>query len=568
MDDNDDADGDNTRWFYRRCAKARAAMQTPLSSLELSLRVLNFVESIGGRNADHYLEVDDDDDDTIIASSQLRLFNVLRDECMAKRRDVSFVFDICNRLIELRDDNHFSEETLRFIATEEEDDVGAHEDHGRDQSSEIGNGTNAAVVAIDAPNINGELTASSHVDLSEKKYSGIADVNFDEMHCFKLRTKVLGLSFPTFTTELWGYLQLAGWTYSNGKYHIPKNRQRNMNNDYIDMFNKIFVHFDLDKSREGGATTDWDDDDNEEGPEVFEGSNELVEYLDEYCMLDYRVTPMEVETTHLAQTNKSNAYRRRNLRLRNELLEIAYRERKRRSQARDEVADNDNNLRSKYGHNHRPCEVCLKGANSIYPRVACSGCGLVVHTHCYGLLDHGEKNGGGRKGAEVDEMGFFTCDVCAMNATGGKPKVDKRRWEASQRSGWRVHHLPHTVCPLCGRKDIRGGMVRIVAHEDVSTTLNSRKRKGRGVEDLCETWVHLFCFNSLASNKKLSPNLIRKGGDAIVRLRDALETSVEIIRETEVSLRLITCRHVELVLFHSNNVLIACVVLVYIRANE
>lgn len=520
------------RWFFKRCTSARVAMQTPLSSLELSLRVLRFVESIGGRNADH-LEEEVDDDDDIIASSQLGLFNVLRDGCMAKCRDVSFVFDICNRLIELRDDDHFSEKTLRAIAAEEEDVVGAHDD-GRDRASQIGNGTNSTA-SIDALEMNAELTAASCVDLSETNYSGIDDVNFDELHCFKLRTKVLGLSFPTFTTELWGYLQLSGWTYSNGKYQIPKmNRQRKRSNDYIDMFKKIFEHFDLDDSREG-ATTDCVYDDEEEGPEVFDGSNELVEYLDEYCMLDYRVTPVEVEATHLARATKSIAYRRRNLRLRNELLEIAYRELKRRSQSRDEA---NNNLRSKYGHNHRPCEVCLKGANSMHPRVACSGCGLVVHTHCYGLLDHGEMNGSGRKGAEVDGMGFFTCDVCAMNATGGKPKVDKRRWEASQRSGWRVHHLPHTVCPLCGRKDIRGGMVRIVDHEEVSTTLNSRKRKGRGLEDLCETWVHLFCFNAMASIKKLSPNSIRKGGDAIVRLRDALEKAVDIIRETEVRLQL------------------------------
>lgn len=544
MDERDDNDVEVCRWFFRRCAKARVAMQTPLSSLELSLRVLHFVESIGGRNADHFEEEMDDNDD-IAASSQLRLFNVLRDGCMAKRRHVSFVFDICNRLIELRNDDHFSEKTLRAIAAEEEEDVvGAHDDGSRVQSSEIGNGTNAAA-DIDALEMNAELTAASCVDLSETDCSGIDDVNFDELHCFKLRTKVLGLSFPTFTTELWGCLQLAGWTYSNGKYHIPKmSRQRKRSNDYIDMFKKIFEHFDLDDSREG-ATNYWDDD-NEEGPEVFDGSNELVEYLDEYCMLDYRVTPVEVEATHLARAAKSIAYRRRNLRLRNELLEIAYRERKRRSQSRDEAVDT-NNLHSKYGHNHRPCEICLKGANSMHPRVACSGCGLVVHTHCYGLLDHGEMNGSGRKGAEVDEMGFFTCDVCAMNATGGKPKVDKRRWEASQRSGWRIHHLPHTVCTLCGRKDIRGGMVRIVDHEEVSTTLNSRKRKGRRLEGLCETWVHLFCFNSMASIKKLSPNSIRKGGDAIVRLRNALEKTVDIIRETEVS-------HVtvELVLFYTS----------------
>jgi len=93
-------------------------------------------------------------------------------------------------------------------------------------------------------------------------------------------------------------------------------------------------------------------------------------------------------------------------------------------------------------------------------------------------------------------------------------------------------------------------MVRIVDHEEVSTTLKSRKRKGRGLEDLCETWVHLFCFNSMASIKKLSPNSIRKGGDAIVRLRDALEKAVEITTETEVRLQL-KCHHVnvELVLF-------------------
>ena len=97
-------------------------------------------------------------------------------------------------------------------------------------------------------------------------------------------------------------------------------------------------------------------DADEEGPEFFDRSNELVDYLDEYCMPDYRATTAEVDATRTALIAHSNTYRRRNLCLQYELLEIAYNEQWRKNQERSQ---------SKYGHGHRPCEVCFRGANSV-----------------------------------------------------------------------------------------------------------------------------------------------------------------------------------------------------------
>jgi len=120
MDSTDDEDHSNARWFYRRCSAARISMETPLSTLELSLRVLRFVESIvvdvDGEEEEE--EEDDDCDDRASSSFQLRLFDELRDGCRARRRDLSFVYDVCDRALDLRDDGEFTEAALRAVAKE------------------------------------------------------------------------------------------------------------------------------------------------------------------------------------------------------------------------------------------------------------------------------------------------------------------------------------------------------------------------------------------------------------------------------------------------------------------
>ncbi len=533
-------------------------METPLSTLELSLRVLSFVESIVDVDGE---EEEDDDDDDRASSFQLRLFDELRDGCMARRRDLSFVYEVCDRALDLRDDVEFTEASLRAIAEAEA---------ARDR--EIGDDADAAAASVAAsgadvegiavangmvdPSSDGEIvsdvaTSPSSAPSRSARGGGTSParndddddqrrgehVDVDGLRCFQLRTRVFGLSLPTFTTELWRYLQLAGWTHSTGKYHIPK-RKKDGRDDSEVIVKRMYKHFNLDVracGRNGMEHSSGDGEGaaaEEEGPEIFDSSNELVDYLDEYCMPDYRATMAEVEAARTALSAHSSAYRRRNLRLRLDLLEVVYRERLRKSLARLEEES-----RSKYGHSHRPCEVCFKGANPLYPRVACRECGLVVHTNCYGLLDHAEKGGDGDR-AEVDEKGYFTCDVCAVTCALPRNIGRKQLYNAPQGSGSRIHQHPNAVCPLCGWNHITGGMVRIVADDldaAVSSDVKYRKRKSPRSEEPSESWVHLFCLNALPLEKKVSLGSVRSGGDATVQIRYVLGKSREMVREAEVS---------------------------------
>jgi hypothetical protein len=559
----------NARWFYRRCSAARIVMETPLSTLDLSLRVFRFVESIVEGGGD-----DDDDDDG--DAFQLRLFGELRDGCMARRRDLNFVYEICDRAFDLRDDDDFTEETIRAVAGAEataedsrdgdgvvaivvgresrggggdEGDVDAVVESEADGEGTVvdpsGGNTKpdvAAVPSSSATSMLVESESSSARDGDDDRRRRDVSIDSDGLQCFQLRTRVFGLSLPTFTTELWRYLQLAGWTHSPVLgYHIPKRGKDSRRLHSEDIVKRIYDHFDLDldldddahgRNGAGESLDDGDgvDADDEEGPEIFDSSNDLVDYLDEYCLPDYRATTAEIEAGRMALIARSTAYRRRNLRLRHELLEVAYNERLRKRRE---------NLQSKYGHDHRPCEICFKGANAVYPRVACRGCGLVAHTNCYGLLDHGDKGGEG-DAARVDDKGYFTCDVCAI---GSNRIACIHRGQAPQRSGWRVeawrlHQHPDAVCSLCNWKYIAGGMVRIA--DDKSDAVDpkdakNRKRKSRRTEELSESWVHLFCINALPSKKKVFPGSVRSGRDAAFRIREALDNSGETVREIEVS---------------------------------
>ena len=95
---NDDS---NAQWLYHQCCAARTAMETPLSPLQLAIKVLQFVKSI-----------DEDADDV----NQMELFKFLKEDGKAKRRDLSFVFEISERAVELRDDEELTEEALRRVA--------------------------------------------------------------------------------------------------------------------------------------------------------------------------------------------------------------------------------------------------------------------------------------------------------------------------------------------------------------------------------------------------------------------------------------------------------------------
>ena len=137
----------NAQWLYHRCSKARASMETPLTTLDLCVKILQVIK-----------KTEEDDD------IQIPLMEALKD---AKQRDVAFIFELCERADDLRDDDQLSEEILQAIA----------------------------------------------IDVDEK-------INFDEMQAYQLRTRVLGLNMPSFS-NLWKYLQEAGWTYASGIYHIP-----------------------------------------------------------------------------------------------------------------------------------------------------------------------------------------------------------------------------------------------------------------------------------------------------------------------------------------------------------
>ena len=502
---------------------------------------------------------------------QLELFSFLKNRGKAKQSDLSFVYDLTERALDLRDDGDLSEDALKKVAAsigEGASSIGIGDgacDEGNQGSMAVAVVSKTTALIETSAGIETSITkqtAPKRQDENVTKYDGVKQhINSDELHCFQLRTRVLGLNMPTFQ-KLWGHLQAAGWKYVSGKYHIPKGRKNKLSLQYTteDKAKRIFNHFNLDncdKSHYGGEESS----DEEEGHKIFDGPNELVDYLDEYCMPDYRATTAEIQAQQKEMSAKSKAYKRRCKRLRFELLEVVYLNRLRmENKEEEEEAKNiedtkevnakkeameeakkevkgELHLPSKYGHNHRPCEVCFKGGSPDYPRVACRCCGLVVHTNCYGLLDHDEEESNRRIPAKqrVDEKGLFTCDVCENSLDGGTAK--KKWWHAHQSSGWRKHEDPNAKCPLCEGKNIAGGMVHIVIGEGEGTIgRKKRKRSSRRSEEApSETWVHLFCLNSL---KKTSPGTVRSSESAVNHIHDALDKAAKVLKETEVSLHI------------------------------
>eukprot|EP00970_Alexandrium_tamarense_P019258 scaffold13820_cov207-Alexandrium_tamarense.AAC.2 len=107
----------NAQWLYNRCSQAKLQMGTSLTALELSLRTLNaLLETIPNEKRDNSNDYDDDDDDASTINTedpthddddetqsllQSALFEITKD---GKKRDLQFVFDVCEKTKVLRGD--------------------------------------------------------------------------------------------------------------------------------------------------------------------------------------------------------------------------------------------------------------------------------------------------------------------------------------------------------------------------------------------------------------------------------------------------------------------------------
>ena len=440
-------------WLYNQCSKACSSMGTTLSALELSLRILQIIQ-----------ETDEADGDI-----QNRLMDALKND--GRQRDPKFVLDLCKRYCDIRDDDELSEDILKEIAS---------------SSSRGESGTTT---------------------IQSKENNFNYNINFDEMLVYQLRTRVLGLNMPTFS-NLWKYLQEAGWTYSSGIYHIPKRIRPSTKAKANSSAKRAFMLMDIDHDMQ----EEYEEEQDEEGPEEFVSPNALVEYLDEYCMPDYRATSTEIEAKQKWLSTKSVAYQRRNLRLRWDLLEVAFRDHV-KERKKDIVID----LSSKYNHNNRTCEICFKDSNRNAPKVACRYCRLVVHTKCYGVLEYDENATGDSRILRADEDGLFTCDVCSSCDGKISKRKNTKRWKASQSSGLRIHHHPEAICAICKTNNIAGGMIEIKKGED-----NRRNRNGSDRE----FWGHLFCLNS-ALQYTGEPHGIRSSTDILAIVDQKLVSCAE-----------------------------------------
>ena len=79
-------------------------------------------------------------------------------------------------------------------------------------------------------------------------------------------------------------------------------------------------------------------------------------------------------------------------------------------------------MKSKYGHNRRPCEVCFEGSSVLCPRVACRDCGLMVHTNCHGLRE-GEKETTASELLEDDEYHSAQTTVRCVGDDSNEPSI-------------------------------------------------------------------------------------------------------------------------------------------------
>ncbi|KAL7519961.1 hypothetical protein ACHAWX_005325 [Stephanocyclus meneghinianus] len=570
----------NTSWLYQRCLISTSNQPSSSTSsspndaaLTLSIKTLRIIRSSS------------DDEDVANGCA-----SVTHSALYAASRDLKFVLDVVARAEDLCRDEELNEQALVAVASAAaaapSDDVGTGVLCGEDlvereldvsekngiMDEEDGGIGDASVernhdTQIDHENIETSIGVGGDIDdsdmeqgdLDAKKLHGTMegengkasdetecddanvsintnqDTKIDddvsqhidpfELHCFQLRTKVLGLSLPSFTTELWKYLQMAGWTYVQGTYRPPKEK-RGIWSDPEDMVKRVFRE--VGDFRGNAATMEHQQEaDSEEGPEIFETANQIVEYLDQYCLPDYSLTALQIQAERDRLAQKSAAYARRCKRLRYELLEIAYRERLRQQLT---LSGEVTGIKSKYGHHHRPCEVCFQGAHPKYPRVACRDCGLVVHTQCYGLSDycHGvgdfATTSNSNNSKVVDEKGFFQCEVC--NVSLATPSINKKLlWNAPQNARWRAYSHPNAVCQLCESNLISGGMIRIT-NEPTSTGEDTAAKRRRSRNQSCETWVHIYCYNALTGKeyKYMSQNR----DEVIEKINKVQSTALEV----------------------------------------
>ena len=437
-------------------------------------------------------------------------------------KDKDFVFAIMDKIMEFRGDYELTEDSLAAAAAAASERVSDKDDDMEEEiiadNKNVDDDMEEAEIDLQTTNVSDQLhpteevmddenasaeptshgeqpidtdnTTSNDLATAEDTIDAEEDLDQNELLRFQLRTKVLGLSIPTFTTELWKYLQLAGWTYVSGSYHPPKEEK----DDYTDPLIAAKRIFEQNDNKSATGSTEVNN--SEEGPEVFHSANEIIDYLDQYCLPDYNLTSYQVKEERERLSKHSAAYERRCKRLRYELLEIAFRERLREN---SHLVEKDGSMKSKYGHNHRPCEVCFQGASPMYPRVACRDCGLVVHTNCYGLSDYSGRNGSSSKNSQrvVDAKGLFQCEVCQVNLTQGSISK-KQLLNAPQEARWRAHSHPTAICGLCDYPFIAGGMVHIKNESAQPGDKASSTKRRRSRESQSESWVHIFCYNAIS----------------------------------------------------------------------
>ena len=453
-------------------------------------------------------------------------------------KDKDFVFAIMDKIMELREDSELTEESLvAAAAAASSEEVSGREDDMEEQivaqnenvdddmeeaDIQKSNADEVLLQSVTTSTVSNKVKNTNEVQDGKKAYSKSSssgkqlvqtdnatgednneakeDLDLNELRRFQLRTKVLGLAIPTFTSELWKYLQLAGWTYVNGSYHPPKEEKEGYTDPLI-LAKRIFRQNDNTNAEASNEINN-----SEEGPEVFHSANDIIDYLDQYCLPDHNLTSCQVKKELEQLSNYSAAYERRCKRLRYELLEIAFKERLLKN---SHLVEKDGSMKSKYGHNHRPCEVCFQGASPMYPRVSCRDCGLVVHTNCYGLNDYNERNSRNTNNSQrmVDGKGFFQCEVCQVNLTQGSISK-KQLFNAPQEARWRAHSHPTAICGLCDYSFIAGGMVQIKNESVRSRDNASSTKRRRSRENRSEYWVHIFCYNAISEKgyKQMTQN--------------------------------------------------------------
>ncbi|KAL7508099.1 hypothetical protein ACHAXN_005191 [Cyclotella atomus] len=511
----------NAVWLYQQCLTVK---QSRDEALNLANQTLHIIQSAP-------IEDGEFSDDSFRIRVQFALFKI--------SKDGTFPHAVIGRMVELFEDGGLTVESLSAAAADaqvEDDDAHAEDD---DMQEEIVDDDDMQEVVDENDNVVEESSLSEEKVASTEKSSAMnhaenedddmeegdlqsqspiaADkvssdqkdtkpdkkkpiktaatttdytdqtIDSNELYRFQLRTKVLGLAIPTFTTELWRYLQMAGWTYVSGTYRPPKDK-RGEYSDSLALAQRIFRLVGDYANITTKLLQQQEESDAEEGPESFSSANDIVDYLDQYCLPDHNLTPSQIQQDREKLAIHSKAYERRCKRLRYELLEIAFRE---RTRERGTYIEKDGCLKSMYGHNHRPCEVCFEGSSPLYPRVACRDCGLVVHTDCYGLSVGGK---GGAKGSRaVDPKGYFQCEVCQVGLTAGSISK-KQLWNAPQSARWREYSHPAAICQLCDYQFIAGGMIQLKSEAASDKTSGAKRRRSR---DSQEAWVHIYCYSSL-----------------------------------------------------------------------